>query len=248
MTKTIGLIVVFFVLTSVAMADVCVGACGILGANGVVTTAPTGNPYRWISTSGGVSGAGAISSIGGTDGSSYTTSSFTANSGDILQFYFDYVTSDGAGYADYAWAELETALDVHVAWLFTARTKPSGDISPGFGLPANEATLAPPTSAIVPGGPQWAPLGGYSGYCYSSGCGYTGWIGSTYEISSPDTYKLVFGVTNWADTIWDSGMAFDGATIAGNPINPTVPEPSAWILLCTVGAGLALTRRRQAAR
>jgi|ERR1035441_3383630 hypothetical protein len=248
MTKTIGLIVILFALTSAAMADVCVGNCGILGANGVVTTAPTGNPYRWISTAGGAVGAGVIAGVGGTDGSSYTSSVFTANSGDLLQFYFDYVTSDGAGFADYAWAELETAANAHVAWLFTARTEPSGNISPGLGLPDNQATLIPPTSGIIGGGPVWAPLGAYSGFCYSAGCGYTGWIESQYTLAAGGSYQLVFGVTNWIDNIYDSGMAFDGATIGGTPINPTVPEPGAWILLVTAGAGLSLARRRRAAR
>lgn len=246
MTKTIGLIVILFALTSAAMADVCVGSCGTLGANGVVTTAPTGNPYHWISTAGGVGGAGEIAGAGGTNGSSNTSSVFTANSGDLLKFYFDYVTSDGAGYADYAWAELETDANDHVAWLFTARTKPSGNISPGQDLPANEATLIPPTSGIHPGGPVWAPLGGSSGLCFDDGCGYTGWIESQYTLAAGGSYKLVFGVTNWSDTLWDSGMAFDGATIGGTPINPTVPEPAAWLLLCTAGACLALARRRGA--
>jgi hypothetical protein len=250
MFKAILTFVLLLGLASAGMADTCLGNCGVLGPNGVVTTAPTGNSYRWISTSGGVGGAGQISTVGGTNGTSYTTSPFSANAGDLLTFYFDYVTSDGAGYADYAWAELVTSTDAHAAWLFTARTKPSGNISPGQGLPANEAMLIPLTTSIQPG-TDWAPLGSSSGACYSTGCGNTGWVESDYSITTAGTYKLILGVTNWADQIYDSGMAFDGATIAGTPITPPtgeVPEPSAWILLGTACAGLLVARRRQSAR
>jgi hypothetical protein len=31
---------------------------------------------------------------------------FAATAGTALNFYFNYVTSDGAGFADYGWAEL----------------------------------------------------------------------------------------------------------------------------------------------
>ena len=249
MFKAIPFCLMFLVLTSAGIADTCVGNCGVLGPNGVVTVSPSGNEYRWISTSGGVAGAGQIGSVGGTNGSSYESAAFTANAGDKLQFYFNYVTSDGAGYADYAWAELVTSLDAHAAWLFTARTKPSGNISPGQGLPDNEATLIPPTTTIQ-SGTNWDPLGNYSGACYNVGCGYTGWVESDYSIVADGTYKLVFGVTNWADSIYDSGMAFDGANIGGTPIiTPTgVPEPSAWILLTTVCAGFLVARRRQSTR
>jgi hypothetical protein len=135
----------------IALADSCVGNCGTLGANGVVTLSPFGNPtYQFVTTSGGVTGAGEIPGVGGTDGSQFTTSPFSANAGDPLQFFFNYVTSDGSQFADYAWAELQTSLGTHVAWLFTARTQPTGNTSPGFGLPTNDSTLTPPTTAIIP--------------------------------------------------------------------------------------------------
>src|SRR3954463_12761809 len=98
-----------------ASADTCVGNCGSLGANGVVTLSPFGtSTYQFISSSGGVTGAGQIPGVGGVNGSQFTTSAFSANSGDALQFYFNYVTSDGAQFADYAWAELETSTGAHV--------------------------------------------------------------------------------------------------------------------------------------
>jgi hypothetical protein len=212
----------------------------------VVTASPFSPTYQYVTTNGGLTGAGEISSVGGTNGSSLTTTPFAVTAGSQLQFYFNYVTSDGAGYADYSWAELQTALGAHVAWLFTARTEASGNTSPGVGLPANDSTLMPPTSAIIPGGPVFSPLGSYSGLCFSAGCGYTGWIGSQYTIAAAGAYQIEFGVTNWADTLYDSALAFNGETINGVPISGT-PEPSAFLLFGTVVGALALVRRRRQA-
>jgi hypothetical protein len=246
LSVTLGLLLV--ACAPVALADTCVGTCGTLGANGVVTLSPYGSSsYNYVTTAGGASGGGQISGIGGTNGSSFTSSPFAAAAGAQLKFYFNYVTSDGSGFADYSWAELLTDANVHTAWLFTARTQPSGNTSPGFGLPANDSTLAPPTTAIIPGGPAWSPLGGYSGQCFSGGCGYTGWIQSTYSIGTAGNYVLKFGVTNWSDAIWDSGLAFDGATIGGTPVIGSVPEPSALVLFGTVMGALVLARRRRKA-
>jgi hypothetical protein len=233
---------------SPATADTCVGNCGSLGANGVVTLSPFGNPqYQYVSTSGGVAGAGQLPGIGGTNGSQFTTSVFSANAGDALQFFFNYVTSDGSGFADYAWAQLQTSGGTPVATLFTARTQPSGNTSPGFGLPSNDSTLTPASTAIIPGGPAWSALGGTSGACFFAGCGYTGWIESDYTIASAGNYSLAFGVTNWSDTNYDSGLAFDGVTVAGVPVTGAVPEPSTWamMILGFCGLGFMAYRRKQ---
>lgn len=222
----------------------CTGNCGTLGADGVVTLAPgSTTDYGWVSTAGGASGAGQLPGIGGTNGTTLTSNVFSANAGDLLDFYFNYVTSDGAGYADYAWAQLVDASS-NVVILFTARTMPSGSIVPGTGLPPPNATLIPPSVPIIPGGPSWSPLDGSSGACWSTGCGYTDWVESQYTIATAGNYTLQFGVTNWADTLYDSGMAFDGITVGGNPITPA-PEPTSLALLGIGLAGLRATARRR---
>lgn len=225
----------------------CTGNCGTLGANGVVTTSPEGGNYGWIASNTGITGLG-LSSIGGTDGSRLRTGVFSANAGDELSFYFNYITSDGAGYADYAWVRLLNSDLTEAALLFTARTTPGGDTVPGFGLPALNpgVTLTPSTTPIIPGGPAWTPLGSYSGSCYSTGCGYTGWIQMHYDIADAGNYVLEFGVVDWSDQIYDSGLAFDGILVGGKPIDP-IPEPASLALLGIGMAGLAAMRRRKVA-
>lgn len=221
----------------------CTGNCGTLGADGVVTTSPEGGAYGWVSSSGGVTGQGL--GIGNeTNGSVLHSNIFAANAGDDLQFYFNFVTSDGAGFADYGWARLLDSSLNEVALLFTARTTPSGNSVPGFGMPAIAATITPSTVTIIPGGPVWAPLGGSSGACYDTGCGYSDWVESLYNIGVAGNHILEFGVVNWSDTGWDTGLAFDGITVAGVPIDP-VPEHATVALLGLGLAGIGAMRRRR---
>jgi PEP-CTERM motif len=229
-----------------------IGNVGTDGADGVVTLAPgSTTPYGYVSTDGGVMGAvlpGLTGTSNGngqsTNGSILRTSVFTATAGTSLNFYFNFVTSDGAGWADYGWARLLDPSLNQVALLFTARTTPGGNSVPGFGMPAIAATMTPSTVIINPGGPVWSPLGGSSGKCFSTGCGYSGWVASDYTIANAGSYILEFGTANWGDTAWQTGLAFDGILVGGQPITPGVPEPATLLLLGFGLAGLATLRKK----
>jgi hypothetical protein len=263
-----------------ALATTCDGVCGTSSiSDGVVSTPPTGGSYRWISTydsTGSNNGFGQMpgvpildGSVGATNGTLYTTSPFTVNAGTSLNYYFNYITSDGQTvnstyvYQDYAWAQLRDLANNIIATLMTARTEPIGSIIPGLDMPSitSTVTLIPssvpiitvdPTLAV---GPTWSPLGPSSGTCYGPGCGYTGWVNSTYAIQNAGTYVLLFGVTNWADTAFDSGLAFSGLTVGGTPIGgeddiAATPLPAALPLFATGLGALGLLgwrRKRKAA-
>jgi hypothetical protein len=197
----------------------CEGSCGTGVTDGVVTVAPSGGEqYGWVATTGSPLRSLGLPGIGGTNGSRLRSPMFFVDGGEPLEFQFNYVTSDGAGFADYAWARLLDASMEPVALLFTARTRSSGNIVPGFGMPEISAEITPETVNIIRGGPRWSPLGGDSGRCYASGCGYTDWVNSRYVIPETGEYVLEFGVVNWSDTAFQSGLAFDGVMVGGKPI------------------------------
>ena len=213
----------------------CDGHCGNLGADGVVTLAPGGGSYySYVSTDGGLDGIG-LSGIEGDganeNGSVLRSAPVAFGAGTALTFAFNFVTSDGSNYSDYAWARLLHADGTPAALLFTARTSNEFATVPGHGMPAVAATLTPASSNVNGGATTWSPLGPWSGDCYEAGCGYTGWISSRYVVATAGNYRVEVGVTNWGDDIYDSGLAFS-VTDAG-PLQqpPPIPEPAHWTLL-----------------
>lgn len=238
----------------------CVGACGSMSANGDVTAPPGSSSYGYVSTWGGVDGAGQLPMIGGTDGSMFTTAAFSATEGETLRYDFNFITSDGQSgpgqfiYEDYAFVQLlDAATGQSVAMLFNARTEPDVLAVPGFGLPpiAPGVTLTPASAAIqlgtgAGGGPRWSALGDYSGQCWGPGCGYTGWVRSEYQVQTAGQYRLAFGVSNWGDTIYDTGLAYSGIRIGEREIkdHEGVPEPAAWALMI-LGFGAAGAQLRR---
>lgn len=227
-------------------------------ADGDVGAAPTvSGGYTYVSTRNGLFDVGGLQGVGGTgtpqSGSTLTTSLFSAAAGNVLQFFFNYVTSDGAGFADYAWARLLDEAGVQVSLLFTARTTtPPTSSVPGFSMPAPAATLTPASVSILDGASEWSALGLDSGTCFAPGCGSTDWVQSIYAIEAAGNYRLQFGVVNWDDNLFDSGMAVAGASIDGLAIdtggssstpNP-IPLPAAgWLILAALASLMAVGRK-----
>ncbi len=225
----------------------CTGNCGASAAEGDMTAPPTGSTnYGWVSTNNGVNGTG-LDGLIGKEGSVLQSVLFSAEAGDDLEFYFNYMTSDGAGFSDYGWARLLDDTYNQVAMLFTARTKESGNIVPGLGMPLPEATLTPGSVEIIANETNWSVLGGDSGKCFAAGCGKTGWVQSNYSIEDSGQFYLEFGVTNWLDSGFDSGLAFDGITIDGIAIEEPkdIPEPTGLALVGLALMGLVGARKRK---
>jgi PEP-CTERM motif len=184
-----------------------------------------------------------------TNGSMVQSSPFGMTASDSLVLHFNYVSTDGRNYEDYAWARLVNAgTNKTAAWLFTARSgnKPDNDGTSDYingnvladqvghddlesGDPDRQLAVNLPIVPGILGSTWWAPLGDSKGQCWDVGtsCGYTGWVASNFQASTvkdfaSGTYYLQIGVSNWGDTVYDTALAFDFNGLDGqNFLNPT---------------------------
>lgn len=249
----------------------CVGKCGASGADGDITLSPLGNAkYGYVTTADSTAtgvfpfalNTNSTASGTQTNGSRFTSNSFTANSGQALSVHFNFVSTDGKGYDDIAWARVADAgSNGTVAWLFAAQSTNSGtkNIIPGNFLPSGDFD---PTATIVGykdfafntrntkdalPAINWSLLGNSNGTCWrddAKGCGFTGWLESQYTFASTGNYRLEIGVANWGDTAYDSGLAFD---VRG--MSAPVPEPETYaMLLAGLGIIGMVIRRREKGR
>jgi hypothetical protein len=243
----------------------CTGQCGATAASGDITLSPQGSgQYGYVATSG--SSAYGVSPVtldpnnrgGGieTNGSKFVSASFQAAAGDRLDVWFNYVSTDGKGYDDYAWARVvDASTGSLVAWVFTATSSNSGTRNIVPGDVVDKSQFDPDASIVnyddyeftskdVSDPVDWAPLGGSNGTCWednAAGCGYTGWLLSRHDFAAAGSYRLEIGVVNWGDEAYDSGLAFDYGGLVSS-----VPEPASLpMALAGLGVFSLLAQRRQ---
>lgn len=229
------------------------GTAGIGSANGDITASPMGSKYVYVTTAGSSFVGAGLGLANDNTGSELTTNSFTGASGEILDLYFNFVTSDGSSFVDYAYVILNNLTTGTNALLFTARTNSAagGNTVPGEGLPplAPGLVLTPATTPIIVGETDWSELGPESGECFGAGCGQTGWVQAVYALSANSTYSLTFGVVNWDDEILASGLAVASARVGDrvifDPNLAVVPLPSAGVLMAGAIVLLAAAGRRR---
>jgi len=213
----------------------CVGHCGTAAADGDVPLAPGGGSrYGFVTTASDVFGVSPWQLGPEFTGSRLRSAPFAGAAGATIALSFDYLTSDAGGYADYAWVRLLRAGDdSQAALLFTLRSTESGSIGAGEDMPLPEAALDPAVVEMHGPGPTWSRLGQQPGLCWGDlpGCGSTGWVGASYALAEGGSFRLEFGVVNWIDSSFQSGLAFDTITVSGVSVVSVVPEPQAWALM-----------------
>ena len=254
------------------------GAAGLIGASATVPLSPTGNQQFGFVTTADSAAYNVSPLLLKTDGkgnevanngTKIVSGSFSALASTSLTLHFNYVSTDGRGYDDYAWARLVNAgTDTTAAWLYTARSTNSarGNVVPGDVLSRQlDNKLPDELDATLNNGNSvgfnvsstvWQPLGGFSGSCWNDAntCGPSGWIRSDYTFAQSGNYYLEFGVVNWGDTLFDSALAFDFSGLQsdrfpGLAVVTSVPEPQTYAMMA---AGLvllgAMAKRRHATR
>ncbi len=247
-----------------------VGNGGSMGPNGDIGASPWANAqYGYVTTSEstvyGVSplaldpGGKGVGSE--TNGSKITSGSFSALAGQTLSMAFNFVSTDGKGYDDYAWARVVNAADnSHAAWLFTAQSTNSSTkgIVPGKVV---DKTAFDPDEVITNYGDfsfhsktaldpvNWSALGGSNGACWednAEGCGFTGWLNSSITLAAAGNYRVEVGVVNWGDEAYDTGLAFDFRGLTSTHNVTAVPEPETYaLMLAGLGLVSVFARRRK---
>ena len=224
----------------------CTGLCGASAAQGDITLSPAGSAaYGFVSTAG--SAAEGVSplaldhnqGLGETNGSRLLSPAFSAAAGQLLSLQFNYVSTDGKGFDDYAWARVvqADAPGSTVAWLFTARSSNSGthNIVPGDVLPRDDFDPRTVivnydsfefTSKTADDPVNWLPLGDSNRTCWrdnAAGCGFTGWLNAQHSLAATGSYRLELGVVNWNDQAYDSGLAVDFSGLVATPVPEVAP-------------------------
>ena len=242
----------------------CTGTCGATAPGGDVGTSPTGNArFGYVSTAGSEAlntspiDVKANSTGVATNGSRFLSDAFDAAGGDQLSLYFNYVSTDGKGFDDYAWARVVNASDnTLVSWLFAARSTNSGtrNVVPGDLLDKDafdpDQTLVGYkdwdfTSKSAADPVDFSVLGESNGSCWednAKGCGHTGWMESLYSFRDAGSFRVEIGVTNWGDSLYDSALAFDYQQLS---VTEPVPEPATLSMLASGLALLGLATRRR---
>jgi hypothetical protein len=164
---------------------------------------------------------------------------FPVNAGDNLQLSFNYLTSDGRKFNDFAEIRLVNPADDKVLTLVNARTTERG-VDVGF---LEGVALDGPPFTAGPSG--WLQLGSDRNACYGTNdsCGATGWWQLDYTFDSAGEFSLAFYVGNVLDDLYQSGLAFDDISIASRDVPGSVPEPASLALLGIGLIGVAMLRR-----